>query len=144
MAHINKKVYDWSSVDIKFSDFELELQEISYDDELEKDAAYGKGNKPRGYGTGNYKAEGKMSMTRDDFDDFLDYCKGKGKKIYELEIPKIVVAYANDSEQTRIDTLSKVTITKLSNGVSQGDKEVKIDMDFLIIGGINRNGVDAI
>ncbi len=52
MALINGKVYDWNSVTINVSGMEnIELQEISYDDEQEVDPVYGKGGKIRGYGT---------------------------------------------------------------------------------------------
>ncbi|CAH8721624.1 hypothetical protein WDD9_006381 [Paenibacillus melissococcoides] len=52
-------------------------KKISYDDELEKEVAYGKGQRPRGYGEGNYKSEGKLSLLRDDYDDIVQYCKSK-------------------------------------------------------------------
>ena len=46
MALINGKVYDWNSVTINVSGMEnIELQEISYDDEQEVDPVYGKGGK---------------------------------------------------------------------------------------------------
>lgn len=141
---VNNRAYSWSSIDVKFPDFECELQEISYDDELEKEESYGKGRVPRGYGTGNYKASGKMSLLRDDFNDLLEYCKNKNMKIYDVLIPKIVVAYANEGQKTRVDTLNNVTLTKISGGGSQGDKSLKVDIDILIVGGITRDGVRAI
>ena len=46
---INGKCYDWSSVTINVSGMDsIELQEISYDDEQELEAIYGKGGKNRG------------------------------------------------------------------------------------------------
>ena len=63
---VNGKNYDWGDVDVKFPGLVLQLQEISYDDELEMEESYGRGSKPRGYGTGNYKASGKESILRDD------------------------------------------------------------------------------
>ena len=68
---VNGKAYDWGDVDVKLPGLVLEVQEISYDDELEQEEVYGKGNKPRGYGTGNYKASGKISLLRDDYDQLL-------------------------------------------------------------------------
>ena len=65
MLKVNGKAYDWADVDVKFPGLVLQLQEISYDDEQEKEETYGKGSLPRGYGTGNYKASGKISMLRD-------------------------------------------------------------------------------
>lgn len=46
---INGKCYDWSSVTINVSGMDsIELQEISYDDEQELEAIYGKGGKSGG------------------------------------------------------------------------------------------------
>lgn len=141
---VNGKAYDWADVDIKLPGLTLEFQEISYDDELEKELAYGKGQKPRGYGEGNYKAEGKVSLLRDDYDALLDYCKSKGTPLFKLVIPKIVVSYANEGDRTRSDVLSTVTFTKRSNKAAQGDKSVKVDLDMLIVNGVVSDGVKAI
>ena len=48
---VNGKNYDWGDVDVKFPGLVLQLQEISYDDELEMEESYGRGSSPRGYGT---------------------------------------------------------------------------------------------
>lgn len=144
MSVINNKTYDWASVNLKFPDFELVVQEISYDDELEKEIAYGYGQMPRGWGEGNYKAEGKLSLLKDDFNDLLDYCNSKGIGIYRLMIPKVVVSYAHEDQPTRTDVLSLVTFTKTGSKAAQGDKNLKIDLDILIVGGIERDGVKAI
>lgn len=144
MAVINGKVYDWASVSLKFPDFELEVEEISYDDELEKEAVYGMGQQARGYGEGNYKAEGKISLLRDDYNDLNDYCKRKGISFYKLLIPKIIVSYANEFQRTRTDVLSMVTFTKRGKKNAQGDKSLKVDLDMIIVGGIEDDGVKAI
>ena len=71
---VNGQTYGWGDVDVKIPGLVLVVQEISYDDEQEMEESYGKGYRPRGYGKGNYKASGKMSMLRDDYDDVLAYC----------------------------------------------------------------------
>lgn len=144
MSIINGKVYDWSSVSIKLPGLELEAQEISYNDELEKELAYGKGQKPRGYGEGNYKADGKLSLLKDDFDDLVNYCKAQNKGFYKIVIPKIVISYANGMQKTKTDVLNNVTFTKISQKDAQGDKSLKVDIDFLIVNGIERDGLKAI
>lgn len=141
---INGKVYDWSDVSIKLPGLEIEAQEISYNDELEKEVAYGRGQKPRGYGEGNYKADGKLSMLKDDFDDLVDYCKNQGVALYKLVVPKIIVSYANETQKTKTDVLNKVTFTKTSQKDAQGDKALKVDIDFLIVDGIERDGLKAV
>lgn len=144
MLKVNGKAYDWGDVDIKIPGLVITATEISYEDEFEMDEIYGKGAKPRGYGTGNYKSSGKMSVLRDDYDAFLDYCKAKGVPFYKLDIPSIVVSYANTGERTRIDELKRVKINKRSNKVAQGDKKIAVELDFMIIGGIVQDGVEAV
>lgn len=141
---VNGKNYDWADVDVKFPGLVLVLQEISYDDEQEMEESYGKGNKPRGYGTGNYKASGKMSMLRDDYEDLLAYCKSKGIPFFKIEIPSIVVSYANEGQRTVIDELKKVKFTKRSTKAAQGDKSLTVDIDLMIIGGIVADGVEPV
>ena len=141
---VNGKNYDWGDVDVKFPGLVLQLQEISYDDELEMEESYGRGSHPRGYGTGNYKASGKVSMLRDDYDDLLAYCRAKGIAFYKIDFPSIVVSYANEGERTHIDELKKVKFTKRSNKAAQGDKNLKVDIDMMIVGGIIQDGVKSI
>ena len=112
MLKVNGKAYDWGDVDLKIPGLNIQVQEISYDDELEMEEVYGSGSKPRGYGTGNYKASGKLSMLRDDYDDLLAYCKQKGVPFYKMELPSIIVSYANEGARTKIDELKKVKFSK--------------------------------
>lgn len=141
---VNGKAYGWGDVDVKLPGLVLDVQEISYDDEQEMEETYGRGNKPRGYGEGNYKASGKISMLRDDYDDLLAYCKSKGIPFFKTTIPSIVVSYANEGERTRIDELRKVKFTKRSNKAKQGDKSLTVDIDLMIVGGIVQDGVEAV
>lgn len=141
---VNGKAYDWGDVDVKVPGLVITVQEISYDDELEKEEVYGKGHKPRGYGTGNYKASAKLTLLRDDYDDFLAWCKSKGIPFFGLEIPSIVVSYANEGERTHIDELKKVQITKRSNKAAQGDKSLTVDIDLMVVGGIVQDGVEPV
>lgn len=141
MAVINGKAYDWGDITLKIPGLEIEAQEISYDDELEKETVYGKGRRARGYGEGNYKASAKMSLLRDDFDDLIKYCKRQGVGLYKLLIPKITVSYANPYQRTKTDVLNLVTITKVSHKNAQGDKSLKIDLDLLVVGEIERDGL---
>lgn len=144
MVKVNGINYGWADVDVKIPGLDLVLQEISYDDEQEKEESYGKGNKPRGYGKGNYKASGKMSMHRDDYDALLDYCRATGTPFFGVELPSVVVSYANTGSRTRIDELKRVIFNKRSHKAAQGDKTLSVDIDFMIIGGIVEDGVEPI
>lgn len=142
--NINGRRYDWASVDVQLPGLDLEITEISYDDEQEKELQYGKGSKPRGFGTGNYKPSAKISLHRDEYNKLLDYSRKKGIPLYKLEFPKIVVSYANDNQPMVTDVLPNVSFTKSSTKAGQGDKSVKVDLDLLVAGVIVWNGVSAI
>ena len=141
---VNGKCYDWGDVDVKIPGMPFEPQEISYDDELEKEEVYGSGHRPRGYGRGNYKSSGKISMLRDDYQALLQYCRANGIKFYALEIPSMVVSYANNGAAIVQDELKKVHFTKRSHKAAQGDKSLKVDIDIMIVGGIIEDGVEPI
>lgn len=143
-VRINGKSYDWGDISVKTPYGDFEPQSIDYDDELEKEAVYGRGNMPRGYGTGNYKASCKMSFLLDDYEQLEDICKQRGVSLYKLLIPKIVVAYANDGDRPRIDEITKVGITKVANKGQQGDKNITVDVECGVFGKIVRNGVSPI
>lgn len=142
---INGKCYDWSSVTINVSGMDsIELQEISYDDEQELEAIYGKGGKIRGYGTGNQKNSVKLSMAREDFNEMIRVIKSKGyRSFYKYMIPKITVSYADEGAQTTTDVLTKVMFSKRSLKAAQGDKSMKVDLDGMAMGGIKMNGLGA-
>lgn len=141
---VNGINYGWGDVDVKLPGLNLVVQEISYDDEQEMEESYGKGYRPRGYGKGNYKASGKMSMLRDDFDDVLDYCKATGKSFYNVELPSVIVSYGNPGGRTRIDELKRVVFVKRSHKAAQGDKTLTVDIDLMIVGGIVEDGVEPV
>ena len=142
---INGKCYDWSSVTINVSGMDsIELQEISYDDEQELEAIYGKGGKIRGYGTGNQKNSVKLSMQREDFDEMIRVIKSKGyKSFYKYIIPKITVSYADEGAPTVTDVLTNVKFSKRSLKAAQGDKSMTVDLDGIAVGGIKMNGLGA-
>lgn len=140
MLRVNGKTYDWGDVDLKLPGIVTEVQEISYDDEQEKEVAYGKGSAPRGYGTGNYKASGKISLLRDDYDAINDYCKRNNIPFYSLVLPKITVSYAKGNGDIITDVLNHVSFSKRSTKAAQNDKSIKVDIDLLIAGIIEWDG----
>lgn len=142
---INGKAYDWSDVTITLPyGTAIDIRDISYDDELDVGVLYGKGAKATRYGTGNYKAEGKMTVTKEEFEKMLAYAKKQGKALYGLDPFPITVGFANDGEPVTTDELKQCKLNKTGNKSSQGSKEHTVDLSFIIIGGIVRSGVKAI
>lgn len=141
---INGKVYDWSDITINVDGLEnMEVQEISYDDGEEDEVIYGKGGKPRGYGTGNYSATVKVTLLREDYNELCRFIKKKGKRFFRYVIPKITVSFANEDSGTTTDVLHKVKFNKRSFKSAQGDKSNTVSLDGTAIKGIKSNGLDA-
>lgn len=141
---VNGKVYDWADVDLKIPGLDIQFQSISYDDELDQEAVYGRGNKPRGFGTGNYSASGKAELLRDDYHALLAYAAAQGVPFFKMQFPSIVVSYGMEGEKTVVDELKLVQFSKRSNSATQGDKSVKVSLDLAIYGGIVADGVEPI
>ena len=83
-------------------------------------------------------------MLRDDYQALLQYCRANGIKFYALEIPSMVVSYANNGAAIVQDELKRVHFTKRSHKAAQGDKSLKVDIDIMIVGGIIEDGVEPI
>lgn len=142
---INGQVFDWESITVSLPHGVLiGVKDISYDDERPVEPIYGKGSKPIGRGRGNYKAEGKLTVLREEFDKILDYARGKGVAFYQLPPFPITVSYANDGEPVRTDVLPECVFTKRSRKASQGNTELTVDLDFVILKPIRDNGVASL
>lgn len=130
--YINGQHYSWADITIKLpGGLDIDIQSIEYGDEVEKELAYGLGSMPKGFGRGNYKPSCKLSMVRDDYNRFADWCKSRGKALYDVTLDKIVVCYAQEGEPTITDVISKATILKVDTKAAQNDKTLPVDMELL-------------
>lgn len=139
---INGNLYDWESVEItSISGVMVGATEITYSDERSVEARYGKGSVPRGYGRGNYKATGSVTMDLDEFQKFQLACGGK---IYNQTPVPIVVKYANDDQLPVVDILPKCMFTKNDTSAKQGETTAgERKLDFIILEPIKWGGVAA-
>ncbi|GAB6100438.1 hypothetical protein JCM16358_23170 [Halanaerocella petrolearia] len=141
---VNGKSYDWESISIKLPyGTMIAIESIEYSDEKETEANYGKGSNPYGYGEGNYSAEGKLTIRREEFEKFVDYVKQNSETLYGLDPFPITVSYANDDQPITTDKLPKCKFKSNSTSTSQGDKKVNVEKDFVILAPIEWNGLPA-
>lgn len=141
---VNGRVYDWESITTNLPHGPLiDYGSVEYSAEQEKSLVYGRGTKPRGYGMGKAKGEAKVSLKREEFDRLVEYAAQQGFPILRLPPFPITVSYANEGDSIKTDQLMGVVITKISNSGSEGDSELKVDLDLLVTGGIKYNGVAA-
>ncbi len=137
---INGRNYDWESTSINLPYGTLiDIEDIEYGDEKETEATYGKGYMPTGYGQGNWKGQGKMTLQREEYDKLIE-AFGKegwtGEKFYDHTPFPITVGYANDDKPTKTDTLKEVKLIKRNFSGKQNDKKLTVPLDFVILGGI--------
>ena len=139
---INGNYYDWEAIEFQLPHgAAVNITDISYSDEKAIDPRYGQGSMPRGYGRGNYKANGSMTL---DLQEFEALKKGLNGSIYTAKPGQIVVSYANDDMPTVTDTLPDVKFTKTDTSSKQGDTNVGArKLDFQILSPIKWGDQDA-
>lgn len=140
---INGRNYDWESTTINLPHGTLvAVSKIEYSDEKEFKPVYGKGSKPRSFGSGNYKAEGKLTLQREEFEALLLYCRSQGiREFYGLAPFPITVSYANEDRPLVTDVLKQCKFTKTGSGSEQGKEQIEVELDFVILGGIEWNAL---
>lgn len=142
---INGKQFDWGDITISLlplTPIIFTAKMISWEEEYEATPVYGKGRVPVGYGKGNWKASGKIEMLKSEF-EALNIISPKGVLGLDPRITTINIIYDNLSEglsPLSVNTLTNVRFTKIADTATQGDKELKVTLDFLILGAIKRNG----
>ena len=149
LAVVNGKKYSWSDLTISLiplSPVLFSISEISWDEELESEAIYGKGNMPTGYGTGNWKGTGKLSLDKEEFDALtLIALPFGGILALDPRITLINLLYLNDDgiAPANDETLRGIKFTKISNARNQGDKGFKVSLDFIMLEKPLNNGISS-
>jgi len=144
MISINGKMYDWGDLTIVYPGSApagiIGVQSIDWNEEKEIEPIYGAGDKPIGYGMGNWKADGKLTITLEAYAE-LNSLTPEG--IFNAPPFNIVLVYANTDEPLHTVHLLNCKWTKKGNKASQGDKKMEVELDFTIFGDIKHDGISA-
>jgi len=144
---INGRQYDWEDIHVVLPHGEaVGITEIKYTDGQSIEVRYGRGAVPRGWGRNNYESSGSMVLDRDEWEKFKLRLAGTGGgSIYDHTPFPIVVCYANNDQETIVDTLKDCKVTKFDGGgAAQGDANASpITCEFTILSPILWNGVPA-
>lgn len=141
----NGRQYDWEDIRVILPQGEaIGITSILYSDEQAITPRYGSGSLPRGYGRGNYKAQGSMILDREEWER-LKAELSKSQGIYDHKPFTIVISYANNDMGEITDTLNNCKIIRFSGGGGiQGDPNASpITCEFLILSPILWNGTPA-
>lgn len=107
------------------------LRGIEYKESQEKEAMYGKGNKPLSIQKGNKAYDGKVTLTTSEL--LALESAGKGT-VLDMEIT-IVVSYGNPSQGDMVatDKLIGVQFSEAPKNWKQGDKFAEHELPFLFL-----------
>ena len=135
---VNGKRYSWESITIQLPHgIMVDVDSIDYEDERKVNRLYGRGSRTQGYSRGNAAGKGSLSMEREEYERLAASMPG-GK--YGGDPFPITVSYADEGRDTITDTLEDCLFTTWKTGGKQDDADVKITLDFEILGDILDNG----
>lgn len=140
---VNGKVFDWTDISINLPHgLAIFITDISYKGSLEIEEVYGKGGKPQGWGRGNYKGEGSMTLIREEYDKLVEWISGQGSSILQCDPFPITVSYSDYDSELVTDTLHDCKLKDdIEINPKQGDKKIEVKLNFAILKGIEYNGV---
>lgn len=122
---INGRYFDFSSVAVELDGITLrDILSIEYTDSLTPQKVKSNSPMPRGRTRGDYEAQGSFTITRGEFQRFLDYAQtGFG----ELEFT-VVVSYSDGDDPPRVDRLIGCRIVTPNNSHSAGGGALQVPL----------------
>lgn len=128
----NSREYEWSDVGVVAAGRMVTgIRGVSYTSSQEKEALYGKGNKPHSIQRGNKAFEGSIRLLQSEL-EALELAAGGDA----LDISfNIVVAYGNPAKGDVIttDLLVGCEITEIPKGLNQNDKFMEIELPLVML-----------
>lgn len=119
--NFNSREYEWSDVSVVLAGRPLTgIQGVKYTSKQEKEAVYGKGNKPMSVQRGNKSYEGEVTLLQSEYEALSAACGGD---ILDASFD-MIVQYGNPSkgDVITIDVLKGVEFTEDATQWAQGDK----------------------
>lgn len=132
MPKFNSREYEWSDVNVVAAGRMITgIRGVSYTSSQEKEALYGKSNKPHSIQRGNKTFAGSINLLQSEL-EALELAAGGDA----LDISfNIVVAYGNPTKGDVIttDLLIGCEITEIPKGLKQNDKFMEIELPLVML-----------
>lgn len=132
MTKFNSREYEWADVSVVAAGRMITgIRGVSYTSSQEKEALYGKGNKPHSIQRGNKTFAGSIRLLQSEL-EALELAAGGDA----LDISfNIVVAYGNPAKGDVIttDLLVGCEITEIPKGLNQNDKFMEIELPLVML-----------
>ena len=132
MPKFNSREYEWADVSVVAAGRMITgIRGVTYTSSQEKEALYGKGNKPHSIQRGNKTFAGSIRLLQSEL-EALELAAGGDA----LDISfNIVVAYGNPLKGDVIttDLLVGCEITEIPKGLNQNDKFMEIELPLVML-----------
>ena len=128
----NTREYEWADVSIVVAGrMVIGIRGVSYTSSQEKEALYGKGNKPHAIQRGNKAYSGGIKLLQSELEALE---RAAGGDALDASF-NIVVAYGNPSKGDVIttDLMKGCEITEIPKGLSQNDKFMEVELPIVML-----------
>lgn len=128
----NTREYEWSDTSVVVAGrLVTGIRGVSYTSSQEKEALYGKGNKPHAIQRGNKSYSGNIKLLQSELEALE---RAAGGDALDVSF-NIVVAYGNPSKGDAISTdlLKSCEITEIPKGMDQNDKFMEIELPIVML-----------
>lgn len=132
MPKFNSREYEWADVSVVAAGRIITgIRGVSYTSSQEKEALYGKGNKPHSIQRGNKTFSGAIRLLQSEL-EALELAAGGDALNISFNI---VVAYGNPLKGDVIttDLLVGCEITEIPKGLNQNDKFMEIELPLVML-----------
>lgn len=132
MPKFNSREYEWADVSVVAAGRMITgIRGVSYTSSQEKEALYGKGNKPHSIQRGNKTFSGSIRLLQSEL-EALELAAGGDALNISFNI---VVAYGNPLKGDVIttDLLVGCEITEIPKGLNQNDKFMEIELPLVML-----------
>lgn len=132
MPKFNSREYEWADVSVVAAGRMVTgIRGVSYTSSQEKEALYGKGNKPHSIQRGNKTFSGAIRLLQSEL-EALELAAGGDALNISFNI---VVAYGNPLKGDVIttDLLVGCEITEIPKGLNQNDKFMEIELPLVML-----------
>lgn len=132
MSTFNSKQYSWCSITVAFGGRILNgVTAVEYTEKQEKEALYGRGCKPHGIVSGNRTYEGKVEIWQSELEAMTR--DAKNKDVLALNFDLVVTYVPKDGGQMVTDIIKGVEFTEVKKAMSQGDKNMIVELPIIFI-----------
>ncbi|MBB6131330.1 hypothetical protein [Mucilaginibacter lappiensis] len=130
---INGMLYSWSDIRVNLLGRSLVgILAIDYSDSQDTKSVYGRGKKPIGRVSGNYKADGSITLEMSEV-EALNLSLAPGTSIYDIPPFDVVVVYTNPEQLLVTHVLKGCVFTKQDRSSKSGDvKEIEVKLPLYI------------